>query len=143
MNYSTTGSTAATKTAPKTSTSKTTVIIKYKWMPLLAIKKVLGFIFLPFIDLFRQCGFTCCCRSICDCTSTSFNSLFNFNDYDYDGIGKDENDENDDGKNDEIVYDDEYDGNNYHEENKETKIRSSSSTLTARTDRTLLLIENV
>ena len=29
-------------------------------MPLLAIQEVLGFVFMPFIDLFRTCGIPCC-----------------------------------------------------------------------------------
>ena len=128
VNYSTTGS--STKT-----TNTTRTVVKYKWMPLLAIQKVFGFIFLPFLDLFRQCGFTCCC------TSTSFSSLFIF---DYDAYKNNDNDNDDD---DEIVYydDDEYDGIDYLEENQEIKIRPSSptSTLTARTDKTLLFEENV
>ena len=125
VNYSTTGS-SSTKTS-----QKRTTVVKYKWMPLSGIQKVFGFIFLPFLNLFRQCGFTCCC------TSTSFSSLFIFN-YDVD--------ENNDDDDDEIIYydDDEYDGNDYLEEIQGIEIRLSSatSTSTARTDRTLL-IENV
>ena len=29
-------------------------------MPLMAMREVFGFVFLPFIDLFRSCGIQCC-----------------------------------------------------------------------------------
>jgi len=29
-------------------------------MPVTAVREVLGFVFLPFIDLFRSCGLPCC-----------------------------------------------------------------------------------
>ena len=49
------------KTTTKNVKQKETVKSKTKvvWVPLMAIQEVLGWIFEPLIDLFKECGFTC------------------------------------------------------------------------------------
>ena len=35
---------------------------EFEYRPRQAVEAVLGIIFLPFVDLFHQCGLPCCCR---------------------------------------------------------------------------------
>jgi len=60
--HSTTGTTTTRRT---TRTKRNTRSVR--WMPMVAIQRVLGFIFLPFLDLFFQLGITdkCCPGSNC------------------------------------------------------------------------------
>jgi hypothetical protein len=39
---------------------------EFDFRPRLAVQSVLGIIFLPFIDLFHQCGLPCCCHDSSD-----------------------------------------------------------------------------
>ena len=60
--HSTTGTTTTTRTTRKKRNTRSV-----RWMPVVAIQRVLGFIFLPFLDLFFQLGITdkCCPGSNC------------------------------------------------------------------------------
>jgi hypothetical protein len=58
----TTTSTGTSNTENNTNTTNNNEASKREFQPLVGIRLVLGLIFLPVVDLARQCGFRCCCE---------------------------------------------------------------------------------